>query len=331
MRPFLKGMASFSLKCDMQKLKIISTILIICLSILPTTFKAVHETEQVGQVSLSSNYEFIAEHKKTIACISALCLGYVATRYLFSQEPKENEPELITLNASQANPQTVFLFAHGVDPRASVATAQANAYIAQNMLPSTCYTFSFHDRIGMLNFGQTRDIALLKRAYDQVRQKHPEAAIVLVGISRGASTILNMLATEHETDWNAVKAVILESPFQSVPALVQHISSSCISFVPYGKAMLTKLVNALPLYDPRGIQTNIVLHQFPAHIPIFMGYSKTDKTVAPADAQYLANTLMQQGNQVTLYAAPTGRHSTLSRDQNYAHAVRQFLVDLQVL
>lgn len=268
---------------------------------------------------------FITEHKKAITIVAALGIGLSVTRYILSEDATESEsPKLIALNETETDPSTVFLFAHGIDPRASVAISQPTAYIKNGAIDSTCYTFSFNDSVNTLNFGQERDCKLLLDAYTQVQQKHPHASIVLIGISRGASTIINMLAQE-QGDWSPVKAVILESPFMSVDSLIEHISNSYTYYVPYGKNMLQKIIYSLPLYNPYGIQTINMIPQFPQQIPVFIGYSTADKTVAPGDAQTIIALLQNQGNKVTTYMAENARHSTLGTHADYCKAVRLFL------
>lgn len=237
-------------------------------------------------------------------------------------------PKLIALNESQANPSTVFLFAHGIDPRASVANTQPQRYITCGAINSTCYTFSFHDRIGTLNFGQDHDNALLYNAYQEVQHKHPQANIVLIGISRGASAIINTLATYKELDITKLKAVILESPYMSVDSLLEHIAKSYLSYVPYATSMLHTLINVFPLYNTHGLQTIDALPHFPQQVPVFIGYSMADKTVAPGDAQVAVKLLRAQGNLVTEYAATHGRHSTLATQHDYCNAVRLFLANI---
>lgn len=284
---------------------------------------ALYRPEKTNMHSISS---FITEHKKTIAVIAVgLGLGIAAKQYICANDlTEQNAPKLITLNATESQPHTVYLFAHGIDPRSSTALKQPAKYIEQGAITSTCYTFSFNDRIATLNFGQERDSGLLYKAYQEVRQKHPKSSIVLVGISRGASTIINMLA-QGKSDWSPIKAVILESPYLSVDSLLQHISSSYVFYIPYSATLLKKLVSTLPLYDPKGIQTISAVQQFPQTIPAFVSYSKKDKTVSPHDGQEIVRLLRAQGNHVVEYAAKEGRHSTLSNCPAYAKAVRTFL------
>lgn len=265
---------------------------------------------------------------KAIAVIAlGLGLGITAKQYLFAQDEtdtKNNVPTLITLNAQEEQPHTVYLFAHGIDPRVCAAIKQPAKYIEHGVITSTCYTFSFNDRISTLNFGQARDCALLFAAYQKVREKHTESSIVLVGISRGASTIINMLAQE-KGDWSPIQAVILESPYLSVDSLVQHISSLYVFYIPYSTSLLKKVVSTLPLYDHQGIQTISAVPHFPPTSPVLVSYSKKDKTVSPLDAQEIVRMLRAQGNHVLEYAAEEGRHSTLSLCPEYAKAVRTFL------
>lgn len=268
---------------------------------------------------------YISEHRIAICILATLCLGITLHHYFFKADASDNKVSLIPLNATNPNPSTVFLFAHGIDPRSNAATTQAARYINSGAITSTCYTFCFHDRLNTLNFGQEKDCDKLASAYAQVKEKHPHASLVLVGISRGASAIINTMAAHRDVDWSPVKAVILESPYEHVEGLIEHIMNSYAPFVLFGKNILYGLLQKLTAYRSQGIQSIDMIERFPQHIPLFISYSKTDKTVCPECTRTLIMNMQSSNHTITSYEAESGRHSTLAEQPAYAAAVQDFL------
>lgn len=299
-------------------MKIIAKTILLsaALCYMPAKANPTHTEKTIGS--------YIAEHKLAIGMMATLALGITLNHYFF-KEDTGSKVSLIPLNISDQDPSTVFLFAHGIDPRSSVATIQAARYVQSGAISNTCYTFSFNDRLSILNFGQARDCRMLVDAYTQVREKHPHASIVLVGISRGASAILNTIAMHRDVDWSSVKAIILESPYDHVESLIGHIMNSYAPYIPYGKNILYNLVKKVTQYRHNGLQTIDMSKHLPKHIPIFVSYSKTDKTVSPECTRTLIARLESNEYPITSYAAESGRHSTLAEQPDYTVAVQQFL------
>lgn len=268
---------------------------------------------------------YISEHKMIVGILATLGLGITLNHHLFREDASDSEVSLIPLNATNPNPSTVFLFAHGIDPRSDAGITQAARYINNGAITSTCYTFCFHDRLRTLNFGQERDCHMLARAYSQVREKHPHASIVLVGISRGASAIINTIAVQTNVDWSGVKAVILESPYEHVEGLTEHIMNSYAPFIPFGKNILYSLLQKLTAYRSQGIQAIDMVEHFPKHIPLLISYSKTDKTVSPECTRKVIMNMHSNNHPITSYMAESGRHSTLAEQPAYAAAVHNFI------
>ncbi len=238
---------------------------------------------------------------------------------------KQRSPKLICLNKQRGTPATVFLFAHGIDPRSKTCKQQAQAYIDNNIITGPCYTFDFKDGLKTVNFGQQDDCNLLKDAYQKVIKKHKDTTIILVGISRGAVAILNTFATHPTIDWSPVKAVILESPYANVGDMAEQIASSYLFFIPFKKKLMRKLINILPNYNPEGMQTLTLIEHIKTTIPLFIGYSQADKTVPPEGTRCLIAALRADGHAVTSWPTPRGHHSTLACNAGFAQAARTFL------
>lgn len=285
---------------------------------------------------------FISDHKLIIGlCIASATCGLMLNKYMQDDEYDQRlsdlnhvsgtvfkDVPLICLNETEPHPSTVFIFAHGIDTRATAAITQANNYIKSGIINSTCYTFNFHDKIKNLNFGQDRDCHMLASVYAKVHQKHPHANIVFVGLSRGASAIVNTIAHYTELDWSPVKAVILESPFEHVESLAHHMIYSYAFFVPYGKNIFYNLLKKITAYNPEGMQAIEMIKQFPHTIPLFVGYSKADKTVSPQGTEQFITNIQSTGRQIASWAAASGRHSTLTTQPAYAAAVQDFYKDI---
>lgn len=254
---------------------------------------------------------------------------YLSSFFLFCMgtfmTAQAQDAKLICMNNCTVNPATVYLFVHGIDLRSNTCTKQANMYIESNIITGPCHTFDFGDGLRTINLGQEKDCHLFASAYTQLRTKHPTANIILVGLSRGAVTILNTLALHSEIDWSPVKAAILESPYADITAMAEQIASSYMFFVPFKKALMRKIINSLPSYNRDGIQPIDMIEKIQHRFPIFIGYSEADKTVPAAGTQLLIDTLKSAGHTVTSWSSKTGKHSTLGANAAFSQAAREFL------
>lgn len=259
-------------------------------------------------------------HKQSLVLSSLFlfCLGTF-------MNAQQQEAKLICLNNVSVNPHTVYLFAHGIDLRSNTCTKQAIGYIDSNIITGPCYTFDFGDGIRTINLGQDNDCALFVNAYKQVREKHPHAAIILIGLSRGAATILNSLALYPDVDWSPIKAAILESPYAQVKELAEQIAKSYLFFMPFKQSLMHKVINSLPSYKPEGIQTIDMVGKIKTHFPFFIGYAETDKTVPAEGTRMLIEKLRSAGQDVMVFSSKKGKHSMLGSNAAYTQAAREFL------
>ncbi|MGE0010568.1 MAG: alpha/beta hydrolase family protein [Candidatus Babeliales bacterium] len=233
--------------------------------------------------------------------------------------------KLICLNDRAVQPTTVFLFAHGITRSSDTAIKQAQTYIESNIIMNTCYTFDFGDGLRTINLGQEPDCALFASAYAQVLEKHHDAHIILIGLSRGAVTILNTMALHPELDWQRTKGVILESPYANVSAMAEQIASSYMFFVPFKATIMRKLIDWLPSYKPDGIQPIEMISKIKVDVPFLIAYSEADKTVPAAGTRMLIDKLQSAGHRVTSWSCQKGKHSTLGSNAAFSQAAREFL------
>lgn len=254
---------------------------------------------------------------------------YLSSIFLFCSSifisTQSQEVKLLCLNECTNNPHIVYLFAHGVALRSNTAIKQALPYIDNNIIAGLCYTFDFGDSYKTLNLGQEPDCLLFINAYEQVRTKHPEAHIILVGISRGAVTILNSLALHAHLDWSPVKAAILESPYAHVTALAEQIANSYMFFIPFNNKLMRKLINSLPSYKHDGIQPIDIIGKITPSFPLFIAYSEADKTVPAAGTRMLIEKMQSAGHAITTWSTQKRKHSMLGTDMAFAQTAREFL------
>lgn len=142
----------------------------------------------------------------------------------------------------------IFLYSHGLADTSS----QVEKYVKAGIITEPYVTFNYKDSVEFESeaeqnrasgrfitllgdifkkrrirfthaaLGQKYDIDQLKDQYDKIRKSWPEAKIILFGVSRGSATIDGLLDLYPEcTDHLA--AVITESEFGSMPAVVDHL------------------------------------------------------------------------------------------------------------
>lgn len=125
-----------------------------------------------------------------------------------------------------------------------------------------------------INLGQQEDIETLSDAYDKHQKELSDTEVVLYGVSRGAATVFNFMASDYQIkEIKNVKVVILEGCFDSMGHLL---------YCKYPKMLTTakKLFSFIyPGHDLNGIQPIELVDQFPKDIPVLLITSKKDSVV----------------------------------------------------
>lgn len=269
-------------------------------------------------------------HKTLIFTAAALITtGYLGYQW-FKRPQKLNVTEenikLTILNQNKNNnPTVVSIFSHGLDLRKDVHKMQAQMYIDNNIITGPCITFNYNDSPRTFNFGQEQDIACLKTAYNFTRKKYPEAKIMLVGLSRGASTILNLLSQEELEN---IQGIILESPFSDIKTMTNHIAQCYLKYIPYSKTMLYNLVCSLPNYKSNGVHSIDTIKKIKTNVPMLVICSKGDKVVPAQQTEKLANALKKEGKQVELIVVEQGNHSKQTFNKFVQKQAQKFLHSL---
>ena len=150
----------------------------------------------------------------------------------------------------------------------------ANFWIIQ----APVYSFNFPDALrgydaNQTSLGQKNEINALANAYEKIKGNE----IVLMGMSRGASTILTFLGTHNHEH---VVAVVLESPFDSIlNTLNTHCGAFWLGFLP---VILHTSPNVLfGKFDRNGVSPIQVIDKINKDLPILIIASLQD-TFIPA-------------------------------------------------
>jgi pimeloyl-ACP methyl ester carboxylesterase len=229
-----------------------------------------------------------------------------------------------------------YLFSHGL----ADTHKQAHQYLKSDKKPEKPYildaplvTFDYPDATDSFlrvnrtqtSLGQENEIQRLARAFSANPAKSEHT--IVVGVSRGASTILNFMALYNP---ETVKAIILESPFDCAENVVKSlINNSRISWLPGAQKCAVGLIGfVFSKYKASGIHPIDHLHKIKTNIPILVVCSAKDKLVPPWSSINVYLGLKKSGNRtVHLLILPEGNHAKLITDpiigkhyQNVAHA-----------
>lgn len=125
-----------------------------------------------------------------------------------------------TINASDV----AYLFSHGLGGTGQQAKDYTvTPFNTQWIIQEPLVYFDFPD-VGLDGFkpehtslGQDNEIQALKKAYEQTSQASKK--VILMGLSRGASTAINLLGTEKNEH---IVAGIFESPFDSIVKMLKR-------------------------------------------------------------------------------------------------------------
>ena len=217
----------------------------------------------------------------------------------------------------------VYLFAHGL----GATQQQAQSLLPHNkysIINTPCADFDFGDAkkpstnakptqleydAKQVNLGQQADIDRLRYAYYKARQEFPDHYYVFVGPSRGAVTILNCMALYN---LDRVKALVLESPFDTFNNVVKHLLRRFhIGWIPFSKKLAIRYVKkTFPQFDMNGIFPLTVCHMMPK-IPILLVHGEPDKTIPIKSSRLIYYALRENNPDVYLLELPDGQHGKL--------------------
>jgi alpha-beta hydrolase superfamily lysophospholipase len=253
---------------------------------------------------------------------------------------------LFSIIATPVQTQIWYLFSHGVAATLNQANKYAKAYkIGDKIFHNARYTmdspfssFNYPDVLKQFphinptktSFAQNNEILHLKLAVEKTIQhaqkKEPgNHAIILVGISRGASAILNLMALD---DLPTVKALVLESPFDSVASIIDNKRKQLhLEWLSHDMGELI-METIFRQYKRDGIQPIHLISGIRKDLPILIICSKEDQLVPCQSSIKLYKKLKESGhNDVHLFIANYGKHSKILMGQDgdtYQKVVQAF-------
>ena len=263
---------------------------------------------------------------------------------------------LSTITTAQA--QVWYLFSHGIADTYKQAYKYAKTYkIGKNTFHNTQYlinrpflTFNYPDaHEGFLrinrnetSFAQDNEIARLKLRFEKTMQLAQEKEpgnneIVIFGLSRGASAPLNFMALYNPLQ---VKALVLESPFDSVATIIDNkrkqLRLKCLKWLSHdmGEYIMEKWLShdtgeyimetIFRRYDRNGMRPIDLVSNIRKDLPILIICSKEDPLVPCHSSVKLYQKLKESGHKAAhLFIADHGKHSKIleAQDGNTYQAV----------
>ncbi|CDK30576.1 alpha/beta hydrolase [Candidatus Babela massiliensis] len=230
--------------------------------------------------------------------------------------------------------KTVFIFSHGLEGNRN----QIKRYTMPNklnwqILGNNNISFDFGDvdsdgkfNENNANLAQDKDVETLDNIYKECLKDEAVNKIVLVGVSRGASTIINYASRHPEK----LAAVVLESPFDSIEKIIEYqLNRKYVGWIPGIKHLFHKIIERkYPNYDKNGIRPIDIVKSLPKNLPILFVHSKKDRLIPIKSSIRLYKQLKSTGhNNVYLLKLNDGEHASYqwgTDANNYQTVVHAF-------
>lgn len=238
------------------------------------------------------------------------------------------------------NKPAITLFSHGIlDTGKQVLNYTDNHNGSRAIITAPYASFDFPDagkgphgiklcKFWHCSFGQNNDVAALAAAHEETSRHYEDHNHVLMGMSRGASVILAYMALHQPKN---VRALVLESPFDTVPAVLDAAADHVPNVIKYRivrAATVALLKNIAMKYDQSAPQTIDLIDRIPLDLPILLICSQEDKLVPAARTVNIYQALKNKGHQhVYLLCLTKGKHSKLLQGADglkYAQVVHAF-------
>lgn len=273
-----------------------------------------------------------------IAAVAAYGISYTATQIRSKNAIiNSNVMDFNSENGSQEN----YLFAHGIAETHEQALWYTKGKSSLPYLMSgRLFTYDYPDaikRFWRVNFtktglGQHNEIMGLKSAYDQTiaaldGSVSKNKDIILVGMSRGATSIVNFMGIYQPS---RVKAIIVESPFDSTHTITKNILQRLyLDAIPGMQTIAHKAISAVFWqHSANGAQAIDLVSSIDKKLPILLVCSKQD-TLIPAQSTIALYEKLKETDHtnVHLFVAENGRHGRIlhgADGANYQRAVHAF-------
>lgn len=182
-----------------------------------------------------------------------------------------------------------------------------------------------------VSMAQTNEIMRMKKIFDQTQsileQEQKSTDMILVGVSRGASVIINFMGLFNPEQ---VKAIILEAPFDSSGTIAKSmIKNLNLAWIPGMQSMSHNVLSFLFVQHKKdGIQPIDSAATIKKNLPIFIACSLADWVVPASSTMALYKKLIETGHtHVHLFIAEKSKHSKIifSEDgDEYVQAIHAF-------
>lgn len=213
-----------------------------------------------------------------------------------------------------------FIFAHGFGGNERQVDYYNGKRIGFSIVPDKHRTFNFpevvvtetKDAMGLnklsytvdatkANFAQKGDITALKSTCDASC-----GDIVLVGLSRGAATILNYAAQYPEN----IKALVVEAPFGCIETILTNKLGKA-TWIPGSTSLAHTAFNTMyKSYDKNGPKPITEIRKLNKNIPVLLIHSKQDALIPVQSSKSLYKLLKSRGHKdVYLLILNTGEHA----------------------
>ena len=185
-------------------------------------------------------------------------------------------------------------------------------------------TISYRINRSQTSFAQENEIQALDQAQAEIGTPR-----VIIGGSRGTSTIVTWLATANKERTQSVKAIVLESPFGSMDDIVRNILGESLYKYPRARSLAHNLIRFIfSQYKKRGISPISVAANVPKDVPILIVCSKEECSVPAWSSEKLADALRESGHtMIHCVTLERGIHGKLIKGPDgdkYRNAVHAF-------
>lgn len=234
-----------------------------------------------------------------------------------------------------------FIFAHGLGgDKDQVQWYKPNNDINWHIVPGNAKSFDFPEvsyktingqlvkqpmNSYKVNLGQEEDINALEQATRKImsqieKPKNIKDDLVLIGVSRGASTVLNYAALKNPAN---IKAIIAEAPYDTVDTIVNHLSR-------HDKNSYNLIAKQwyFPNYKKDGIKPINIIDKIKLDTPILLVHSYQDRLIPIDSSRRLYNKLKKSGHKnAYLLELNSGEHANYqfgNDAETYQAAVHAF-------
>lgn len=220
---------------------------------------------------------------------------------------------------SYATPDTIYLFSHGIADSQKQALHYiesknpAKPYIIKGPVVSFNYPDAYEGliKINRLQTSLAQDNEVLALARTYFAKAKDALKTILVGVSRGASAIINFIALYYTQN---VSALVLESPFDCIENVIHElIHTTKLGWIPGMKKNSLSIASLVFCkYKPNGIRPIDLCTHIHKDLPILIICSQEDRLVPFWSSLNIYCALRESGHTNTyILILPHGRHAQL--------------------